>query len=115
YWLKRFGLTFMDYHLPSVTISSILLCAVFLRQEVRSKYEWVNRLIGFIGDNTLTIFVANPLVVVLVKRSYAGAGISCESTLWYLIVPFVSAGLVMLVCLLLARLIQALGLKGILN
>jgi|GEM_PF-4378718 hypothetical protein len=63
----------------------------------------------------MTIFVANPLVIIFLKYLIPLDALSCKSAPLQLLVLLFTSVLILGVCLLIERIIARVGLKGILN
>lgn len=66
--LRRMDLSHMDYITLSVLVFSMLFCLALLKSRTILIPERINNLLGFVGRNTLIIFVSNPLVIILINK-----------------------------------------------
>lgn len=63
-FLSNWGMTYDKYLTPAVLFGSISLTAVILQSEMRPpKAAYLRKPIEALGAATLTIFVANPLII----------------------------------------------------
>ena len=110
--LSKLGLTHDPYITPSVLFSSILISAIVAQHKIdlpdNSK---IRKIVGHISRNTLTIFVANPLIIYLFAKLIPNVG---NSNIVEVILSFITATSVLVICLGVAQLLKLLRLKGIL-
>lgn len=109
---KYIDIIYSPYVLFSVLISSIIFSVFFFIKSIDVRNVFMQKTIGYIGSNTMTIFVANPLFVMIIARLQINLG---EYYLMEYISPFLSTLLVTALCLILAKLIKLVRLDGILN
>jgi hypothetical protein len=113
------GLKHSPYVTPGILIASSALALPFLSAKSSQNYKkiprWLSFLVRCIGANTMTIFVANPLIIKILSlflhpKSYASCRFLAEAFL-----PFISTGLIVAICMMVAFIINRTKLKGILN
>jgi hypothetical protein len=102
------------YLTPVVLLSSILFTVAILQSPIKFKSERINNLITFIGKNTLTIFVSNPLVIIVLKLIIPQP-IFPNLLAAQIILPFISSFIILGICMLISILINKSKLNGILN
>jgi len=117
--IESFVLQYFDcehdaYITPGVLLASVLFTVAMLQNNMVIKSERITNFISFIGKNTMTIFVVNPLIIMLLS-SIIPEKIFQNSTLWQLFLPFLSSFIVLCICLLVSVLINKSKLDGILN
>ncbi|WP_363323170.1 acyltransferase [uncultured Maribacter sp.] len=78
YILRLKNIIHLDYITLGTLTFSILLCISFLKLKNLNYSEKLNRLIDFIGKNTLVIFVSNPLLIIALKQLIQYSGIYIE-------------------------------------
>lgn len=113
--LKFYNMGHSHYITPAVLISSSLFCLSILQSNLQLKNELIVKSINYIGRNTMTIFVANPLIVLFLSKMIPKNLITNPSIFDKIFMPFASTLFVFIICLLLAELINKTKLKGILN
>ncbi len=108
---KVFHISNASYIHPSVLISSIVISAFAIQHRTTQ-----NKFIALIGQKTMIIFVANPLVI---KILTFGLPFSIKvhqcTTITKVLLPFISATLVLIICLIFDYLIKILRLEKYLN
>lgn len=114
YILNYFGIDHDAYITPIVLLSSIIFSIAILQNQITIKSAFIANIISFIGKNTLTIFVSNPMVI-LILNSIIQKTISQNSTTWQLFLPFISTSMILCICLSISLLIKKSKLNGILN
>lgn len=113
--LKDNNITLSDYIRPMVLIASIVFCIALLQNNISIKNDKLRSIIQYIGKNTMTLFVANPLVIILLQKIIPNQLIANPSIIQLLLIPFFSTTFVCMVCILLTEIINRTKLKGILN
>ncbi|QMU27436.1 acyltransferase family protein [Adhaeribacter radiodurans] len=104
------------YITPAVLISSSLLIYGFVRLPIRlDANSFYGRSVKYVGQNTMTIFVMNPLVITLLEPFTKPLRIIKGTEFFELSLAFVSAILVCFICLVASFLINHSKLKGIIN
>lgn len=113
--MKKLNLSHSAYLTPIVLLSSLLFCVSILQNKIEIKNEYIIDFISYIGKNTMTIFVANPLVI-LVYSFFITKNMSGNfSVLEKIILPFISSFMVLFFCVLIEKIIKKIKLNGILN
>lgn len=117
--IESFILKYLDcehdaYITPAVLLASIVFTVAILQNDIIIKSERINNIISFIGKNTMTIFVANPLIIMLLGSIIPETMVQ-NSILWQLFLPFLSSFIVLCICLFVSVLINKSKLDGILN
>lgn len=101
-----------EYVRPTVLLVSIIISIIVV---IHIKLK--NNLFANLGKKTMIIFVSNPLVIYLLKVIMSVFGytptINC-CIFFQIIIPFISSVLVIFICLLIDKLIKAMGLSKIL-
>jgi surface polysaccharide O-acyltransferase-like enzyme len=113
YTLDVFHLKHSEYIIPSVLLVSIVLCAVALSSSIKVN----NKLIPFIdilGRNTMTIFVSNSLIIIILNKLFPDCWIDC-SIFAKILFPFVSTLVIVSICLIVSKLIKLIKLNGVIN
>lgn len=115
YLLKNLNTVFSEYVRPMVLLSSIVFCIALLQKSIEIKNNKLNNIIKYIGKNTMTIFVSNPLVIIIFSK-VVSFNFKPNPTIFQIIVtPFLSTIFVFSICILLTEIINRSKLKGILN
>ena len=112
--LKYFDCEHDSYITPVVLLASIVFTVTILQNDIVIKSERISNIISFIGKNTMTIFVSNPLIIMLLS-SIIPETVFQNSLLWQLFLPFLSSFIVLCICLFVSVLINKSKLDGILN
>jgi surface polysaccharide O-acyltransferase-like enzyme len=117
--LESFILNYLNldhdpYVTPGVLLASIMFSVAILQNHIIIKSERISTIITFIGKNTMTIFVANPLIIMLLS-SIIPKNIFQNSILWQLFLPFISSVIILCICLFVSVFINKSKLNGILN
>lgn len=116
YFLKRAGLSHSNYVTPSVLLSSITFCITMVSNEIRQKSRALTNIITYIGSNTMTIYVSNPIVILCLNRAFKELNwFKSPNTLEIIMIPFFLSGLVLVICLAIVEVIKKCRLAGILN
>lgn len=108
---------FQYLHL-SVLIGSIIFCISLLQSNITTGKTWLSKSLIYVGSNTMTIFVSNPIIVMglsLFNISLLQNTFFCESLIGKIITSFTSVIIIMLLGLLLAEIIKKVRLNGTLN
>ena len=116
--LKGTDPMFSQYVSPSVFLASILITGPFLLRRSNDFSAWQKKLSSFIGNNTMTVFVANPIVIIVVSTCIHNITSGFDPTLSLsltIILPIFSTILVLSSSLLLAEIINRTPLKKIIN
>ena len=114
-YLLKNSVTISEYIRPVVLLSSIVFCTALLQNSIEIKSNKLNSIIKYIGKNTMTIFVANPLVIILSQKVIPNNFISNPSVFQLLFVPFLSAIFVFSICIAITEIINHTKLKGVIN
>lgn len=112
--LKYFDCEHDAYITPAVLLASIVFTVAILQNDIVIKSERISNIISFIGKNTMTVFVANPLIIMLLS-SIIPETVFQNSVLSQLFLPFLSSFIVLCICLFVSVLINKSKLDGILN
>ncbi|WP_420828436.1 acyltransferase family protein [Maribacter zhoushanensis] len=75
FYLGKYNFEHFDYITLGTLIFSSLFCAFFTQKKPLNYTEKINKLISFIGQNTLIIFVSNPLVIILLNNIIEHTGL----------------------------------------
>lgn len=113
--LKKMNILHSPYITPVVLIGSLLSSSSILHNKIDIKNKFVLNTISYLGKNTLTIFVANPLIIVLFKYFIMKNMFDTSSVINKFFVPFISSFMVLSNCILIAIIIKKIRLNGILN
>jgi len=71
YVLKSLHLRYLVYITLGVLVCSVLFCVSILKNDSIQISQKMKDVIQFIGSNTLTIFVSNPLIVIIIEKVIA--------------------------------------------
>jgi surface polysaccharide O-acyltransferase-like enzyme len=117
--LESFILNYLNldhdaYVTPSVLLASIVFSVALLQNPLTIKSQRISNIITFVGRNTMTIFVANPAIIMLLS-SIIPKNIFQSSILWQLILPFFSSFIILCICILVSIVINKSKFNGILN
>lgn len=97
----------------SVLIASIILCLTILPMNINTT-PVLDKIISHIGKNTMIIFVANPIVILLLDLAIPN-DIFSNSIIWKIIESFLTTSLIISICLILNWIIEKIKLDGILK
>lgn len=114
-WLDRLNLPHLEYIIVSIPVATIALGFAFLTNKINFKNERVTAATHFVGSNTMTVFVANPLFIITYGYFFPRNLFHCSSIVGNVLIPFIAVFSVLAMCLLLVRIIEKTGLKGIVN
>lgn len=114
YVLTLKGVDYIDYITPLTLICSILTCSYFLQSSIKIENSFISKTVSYIGQNTMTIFVTNPLIILLLKLIIPTDLFGC-STLAKIVLPFLSTIIIVAIGLAMAEIIKKVKLNGILN
>lgn len=114
YFLNLYGLDYDAYITPIILTSSIIFSIALIQNPIKIKSERIGNFVSFIGKNTLTIFVSNPMMI-LILDSIIPKYILTNIFLVQIILPFLSSLLIICFCLILSILINKSKLNGVLN
>ncbi|MGE9293089.1 MAG: acyltransferase family protein [Puniceicoccales bacterium] len=112
--LEHLSLHHTPYVTPVVILSSVLFCLPFFSHRLTPP-DWMRQSIEYIGANTMTIFVANPLIIILITRLPLPQPQNELSGALLAIYSLTSTIIVFCACLGIAEIINRTKLKGILN
>ena len=118
YFLKGNGMTHLPYVTTGILISSLIATVPFLTQHSREQPKAAQSFISFVGGNTMTVFVVNPLVIMLLNKIALQEKTSrfiMHGVLFDCALPFVSTCLVLLLSLSIATIINKTPFKGVVN
>ncbi|KGO94894.1 hypothetical protein Q766_01905 [Flavobacterium subsaxonicum WB 4.1-42 = DSM 21790] len=104
-----------SYILPGILIASIIFCVSLLQNQIIVNKTWLYNTISYIGKNTMTIFVTNPLVIIILKVLLPKKLLFCETIAGKIIMPFISSIVIVCICLLFVELFKKLRINGIVN
>ncbi|MEM9771325.1 MAG: acyltransferase [Cyanobacteria bacterium P01_D01_bin.73] len=102
------------YLTPAVLLASSLFVLPFLTQDIVLPSK-LNAQFNWFGSNTMTLFVANPLLIKLWHQVLAPKGLETCSVLDFIWRPLLSTVIVVISGVLLAILINRTPLKGVVN
>jgi surface polysaccharide O-acyltransferase-like enzyme len=114
YILNHFDVEHSEYIIFSVLMSSIIFCVAIFQKDIKIKSKRMLHMINFIGENTMTIFVANP-VVILILTPIIPKDIFSDLIIWKILSPFFSTCIILAICLVISVIINKTRLKGIIN
>jgi len=104
------------YIIPSVLISSIIFTVAVFRIPLKlSTGGKTGRLISYIGQNTMTLFVVNPLLILFLSPFFKPVKNIRGSEIFELSMTFLSAIIIFGIALFIAALINRTRWKGIIN
>jgi hypothetical protein len=104
-----------SYVLPGLMIASIIFCIALLQNPITVSKPWLSNTLSYIGKNTMTIFVTNPLVIIILKLLLPKNLEFCETIGGKILMPFVSSIIILCICLLFVELFKKIRLNGIVN
>ncbi|MEI6948976.1 acyltransferase [Paraflavisolibacter sp. H34] len=113
--LRHYNIDHSPYVTPGVLIGSSLFCISLLQYPMTIKSFWLSKLIGFIGNNTMTIFVLNPMVILLLALflpQHLFKGINFVELVF---IPFLSSLIVFCICLLTGEFLKKIRLSKMIN
>ena len=113
YLLKLYNLEHSAYITPTVLISTCIFCTSLLPYSVSVKNNLFSKTVSYIGSNTLTIFVANPLVLIILSKVLPHYLFNGFSFYEKITVPFLSTFIVLCLSLLIAEGVNKLKLKNV--
>jgi hypothetical protein len=103
-----------SYITLGVLLASILFSVAILQNPIKIKSERISNAIAFIGKNTMTIFVTNPMVIIILS-SIIPKDLFKNLLIWQILLPFLSSFIVLCICLLISVIIDKSKMNGILN
>jgi hypothetical protein len=112
--LKYFKYEHDAYITLGVLIESIIVSTAILQNPIKIKSQRISNIITYIGENTMTIFVTNP-VVILILNLFIPKNLFPNLILWQIFLPFLSSFIIICICLGLSAVINKSKLNGILN
>jgi surface polysaccharide O-acyltransferase-like enzyme len=117
--LESFILNYFEYDhdayiTPGVLVASILFTVAILLNPIKIKSEQIGNIITLIGKNTMTIFVANPLIIMILS-SIIPKNIFPNLIIWQIFLPFLSSFIILCICMFISVLINKTKMNGILN
>lgn len=113
--LDRYSLDHSPYLTPIILLSSILFCLAMFQVKSLNVHSGFGKVISYIGKNTMTIFVANPLVIYVLSLFIIQNSLGPPSLLAKIVFPILSTIIVLTICLLISALLKKVRLNGILN
>ena len=114
-YLKNFKMIHDPYLTPSVILASVLFFLSIFKNEFIARIEIFKRVIHYIGSNTMTIFIANPLVIIILKLITPSCVFQFTKNLGVVFSSVVSTTIILLFCLLISEFIKKIKLTGHLN
>jgi fucose 4-O-acetylase-like acetyltransferase len=114
-YLEIFKIKHSSYLNPSVILGSILFFLSIFKNEFIEKKRILEKTIHYIGSKTLTVFVANPLVIFILKFLIPAYIFEITKQLGIFFSPLLSTFIILLFCLLIAESIKKIKLNGHLN
>lgn len=99
YFLEQFALSHSAYITPGILVGSVLFCGTILQNSISITSEKVRAVITYMGNNTMIIFLANPVVIFLLQ-TFLFKNISSTTDISKIILPFISTLLIICICLL---------------
>lgn len=103
------------YILFSLLFSSLLISIYFIKSatfEIRSTF--LQKVIEVVGKNTMTIFVANPLTILLLDKIIRYDDLNC-SLIPSIVYPLLSTTIIIIICLTLAYFLRLTRLTKIIT
>lgn len=114
--LSHLRLEHGHYITPTVLASSILLSGTILRSNAPPpRHQWIRRVIEPVSRNTLTIFVANPIVLAIIFWATRPIRPEEMTIIEKIALSLVTASASVALCLALAWIIRKIRLEGVLN
>lgn len=113
----RYNINYLVYVTMGTLIGSMILTIFAIKNSISFKNHFLIKLVEFIGKNTMTIFLINPLIVILLKNLIKNFNISftCDYKILLIIFPFLSTSIIVGICLSLIPVIKYLKLNGHIN
>lgn len=99
----------------SILVSTILLVVSFIQHPFTIKNNAVNSFFNLIGSNTMTLFIANPLIMITFEKVTNGYKLPCTNIFHSICGPILSVTLITALCLVIAYAIKKIKLDGIIN
>lgn len=115
YFLENFKMKHDPYLTPAVIVASLLFFVSVFKNEWIEKTSILMKVVHYIGSNTMTIFVVNPLVIKLFMLVIPDNFFQFTRSLDVIISPILSTSIILGSCLLIAEFIKKLNLVGHLN
>jgi surface polysaccharide O-acyltransferase-like enzyme len=117
--LESFILNYLKYKHDAyitlgVLIESIIVSTALVQNPIKIKSERISNIITYIGKNTMTIFVANPIVILLLNLVIP-KNLFPNLMLLQILLPFLSSFIILCTCLGISAVINKSKLNGILN
>jgi fucose 4-O-acetylase-like acetyltransferase len=103
-----------EYITPGVLLASILFSVAILQNPIKIKSEQIRNVITFIGKNTMTIFVANPMIIIVLSAMIPKV-IFPNLIIWQILLPLLSSFIILCICMFISVLINKSKMNGILN
>jgi len=112
-FLKLFNLEHSAYITPTVLISTCIFCIVLLPYSLSVKNNLFVKAVSYIGSNTMTIFVANPIVLITLSKVLPHHLFNGFNLYEKIAVPFLSTFIVLCLSLLISEGIKKIKLKNV--
>jgi len=104
-----------SYVLLSLLLSSSVICVYFTKSTTfKIKAKFLQKAINVIGKNTLTIFVANPLIIMLLDEIISYKAFNCNLIV-SIVYPFLSTTIIITMCLALVSFFRLTRLTKIIT
>ena len=103
-----------EYLRISIYVAASLSCAYFIQNPITITSTLLGKAIQFVGENTLIIFVSNPLIILIIGMLNLSLYSWCSFVLFQVITPFIIVLIVMVSALALKFVIKKCGLTGVL-
>jgi surface polysaccharide O-acyltransferase-like enzyme len=100
-----------DYIRPTIIFVSTIISIIAIQTNIKQN----NKIISFIGKNTMTVYVANPLVAEIIHKTIPDLCFSNCSVFGKIVIPLFATIVVLCFCLLIDKIIRLFKFNGILN
>jgi fucose 4-O-acetylase-like acetyltransferase len=114
-FLENFKMKHDSYLTPAVILGSILFFISVFKNGFIERTAILEKAIHYLGSNTLTIFIANPLVIIILKFLIPACIVDLAKSLGIVFSPLLSTSIIVLFCLLIAEFIKKIKLNGHIN
>ncbi|MDB2681505.1 acyltransferase [Opitutales bacterium] len=117
FWiLEQLHLSHSAYITPGVLFGSMIFTVGLWHLEIpKLHFCYLQNVVTHIGKNTMTLFVANPLIILLLSKLYLWDTICGNFSVGNILLTLLLAQLIAGLCLILAFCIRKVRLNGILN
>jgi hypothetical protein len=115
--LQYYHIDTLVYITLGVLFGALGLSLFAIQKKLIIENKYVTKFLSYVGSNTMTIFLVNPLVIILIKKVLYLFNIefSCNHSFLLIFIPFLYTFIIIILCLSFVWIIKVFKLNGHIN